>query len=301
MTPISRRHFVSLAAAGAVAAPAVLSTPAAPAISAQEIVDRIKQKLGVDWKTDTLDTFKAGDPATPVQGIVVTAMATMPVLRQAVTTRANFVITCEPTFYSKSDAAVPTAGRRGGAPPRPDKVLTAKNEFIKSNGLVIWRFSDHWRQRKPDPFSIGLADALGWRERVAADDVTRLTVPAMTLDALAAEVKGKLKARGGIRVIGDRQLIVQKIGLLPGTTPIQSALNLLPGVDALIAGEVREWESVEYARDKVAVGEKKSLILLGRLVSEEPGMNMCAQWIKTIVPEVVQRWVPIGDPYWRPI
>jgi putative NIF3 family GTP cyclohydrolase 1 type 2 len=300
MNAISRRQFVSLAAASAVVTPAVFSAPAASTITAQEIVDRIKQKIGAEWKTDTLDTFKAGDPATRVNGIAVTAMATMPVLRQAVTAGANFVITCEPTFYSKSDAAVPTAGRRGGAPALPDPVLTAKNEFIKSNGLVIWRFSEHWRQRKPDPFAIGLADALGWRKR-AADDPSRLTIPAVTLDALAYEVKSKLKARGGIRVIGDRHLKVQKIGPLPGTTPIQSALNLLPAVDAVIAGEVREWESVEYTRDKVAAGEKKGLILLGRLLSEDPGMNVCAQWIKTVVPEVAPRRIPVGDPYWRPI
>jgi hypothetical protein len=60
-------------------------------------------------------------------------------------------------------------------------------------------------------------------------------------------------------VVGDPQLKVQKIGLLPGTTPIQAALSLLPSVDAVIAGEVREWESVEYVRDKVTAGEKKAL------------------------------------------
>jgi putative NIF3 family GTP cyclohydrolase 1 type 2 len=290
---------VRLAATAAVT-PAVFSAPAASTITAQEIVDRIKQKIGAEWKTDTLDTFKAGNPGTRVHGIAVTAMATIPVLRQAVVVGANFVITCEPTFYSKSDAAVPTVGRRGGPPAPPDPVLTAKNEFIKNNGLVIWRFSEHWRQRNPDPFAIGLADALGWRKR-AADDPSRLTIPAVTLESLAYEVKSRLKARGGIRVIGDRQLKVQKIGLLPGTTPIQFALNLVPAVDAVIAGEVREWESVEYARDKVAAGDKKSLILLGRVVSEDPGMNMCAQWIKTVVPEIAPRWIPVGDPYWRAV
>src|SRR6185295_8904203 len=129
--------------------------------------------------------------------------------------------------------------------------------------LVIWRFSDHWRARKPDPLATGLTDALGWSKLRAADDPARVTIPALTLAALAKDLKKKLNARGGIRVVGDPQLQVRKIGLLPGTTPIQAALAMLPAVDALIAGEVREWESVEYARDKVAAGEKKSLILLG--------------------------------------
>ena len=43
----------------------------------------------------------------------------------------------------------------------------------------------------------------------------------------------------------------------PASTPIQAALKMLPNVDVIVAGEVREWESVEYARDKVFAGEKK--------------------------------------------
>jgi putative NIF3 family GTP cyclohydrolase 1 type 2 len=304
MNPISRREFVTLAAVGAVAAPpAVYSRFVHPpaALTAQEIVDRIRQKIGVEWKTDTVDTFKAGDPATAVKGIVTTSIATIDVLKQVVKAGANLVITCEPTFYSKTDAAEPASGRRGGPPPPPDPVFTAKNEFIKNNGLVIWRFSDHWRQRNPDPLADGLTDALGWSKFRTPGDAARVTIPELTLAALASDLKKKLNARGGIRVVGNPQLRVKKIGLLPGATPIQSALKLLPDVDTVIAGEVREWESVEYARDKVSAGEKKSLILLGRIVSENPCMKVCAQWIKTIVPEVATTWIPVSDPYWRPV
>lgn len=304
MKPIPRRRFITLSAAGAVAGPSILysrfaSAPLAP--TAQEVVDRIKQAIGAERNPQTVDAFKAGDPATVVHGIATTAMATMTVLKQAVRAGTNFIITCEPTFYSRADAATPPAGRRGGPPPPPDPVFTAKNDFIKSNGLVVWRFSDHWRQRRPDPFATGLTDAFGWSKFRGADDATHVTIPAVGLDALASELKKRLNSRGGIRVVGDPRLKVQKIGLLPGTTPIQIALGLLPGVDAVVAGEVREWESVEYARDKVATGEKKSLILLGRIVSEEPGMKLCAEWIKTIVPELPATWIANGDPYWRPV
>ena len=94
--------------------------------------------------------------------------------------------------------------------------------------------------------------------------------------------------------------MMRRIGLLPGTTSIQAALRMLPNVDAIVAGEVREWESVEYVRDKVFAGEKKGLILVGRIVSEEPGMEVCANWLRSFVPEVPIRHIPAGDPYWRP-
>jgi len=297
MKPISRREFVALTTAVPFAVPAILQSRAAP--TAQEVVDRIKQRLGIEWKADGVDTFKAGDPMTPVKGIATSAMATLDVLKQAVKAGANFVITCEPTFYSRSDAAAPGGGRRGG-PAAPDAVFTAKNEFIKGNQLVVWRFSDHWRQRTPDPLSIGLADTLGWGKLRAADDRRRIAIPATALEALVSDLKKKLNSRGGIRVIGDPRLRVATIGLLPGTTPVQSALSLFPLVDGIIAGEVREWETVELARDKVTAGERKSLILLGRVVSENPGMNECAKWLKDIAPEVRTTWIPVADPYWRP-
>jgi putative NIF3 family GTP cyclohydrolase 1 type 2 len=301
MKQISRREFVALTTA-AVVAPATLQSQSGQraSITAQDVVDRIKRNIGVEWKTDTVDTFKAGNPAATVKGIATTSIATMDVLKQAVKAGANLVITGEPTFYAKSDAATPTGGRRGGPPAPPDAIFTAKNDFIQANGLVVWRFSDHWRQRKPDPFAVGLTDALGWSKLRSADDPARIVVPTIALDSLASDLKKKLNARGGIRIVGDPQLKVQKIGLLPGTTPIQAALQLLPNVDAVIAGEVREWESVEYARDKVTAGDKKSLILLGRVVSENPGMDVCAKWLKSIVPELTTTWIPVGDPYWRP-
>jgi putative NIF3 family GTP cyclohydrolase 1 type 2 len=294
---ISRREFVAVAATGA-----VTSRTARPAadITAQDIVDRIRQKLDVSWNADTIDGFKAGDPAAVVRRMVTTSMPTMDVLKEAVKDGANLLITCEPAFYSRSDTAFPAPGR-GGAPAAEDPIFRAKNDFIRTNGLVIWRFSEHWRRRKPDPFALGLADALAWSKYRAADDPARLRIPPVKLEALAADLKKKLKTRGGIRVIGNPELRVQSIALLPGTTPIQAAVATLPHVDAIIAGEVREWESVEYARDKVAAGEKKALILLGCVVSENPGMNQCVQWLRTIAPEVPATWIPVGDPYWRPV
>jgi putative NIF3 family GTP cyclohydrolase 1 type 2 len=307
MKQISRRRFVAMTAAGTAGASLALSRDSAAAtITAQEVVDRIRKNLGVDWKPESVDGFKAGDPAIEVKGIVTTAMASMDVLKQAVKAGANFVVTCEPTFYGRADSATPPP-RRGAGPgspvpaSTPDPVFAAKDDFIRKNNLVVWRFADHWRLRKPDPFAQGLADALGWSKFMSAGDAASISIPEMGLDALAAQVKERLHSRGGIRVVGHARTRVRKVGLLPGTTAIQASLDTLPHVDAIVAGEVREWESVEYARDVVAAGGMKGLILLGRIVSEQPGMHVCAQWLGTLVSEVNIRSIPVGDPYWRPL
>ncbi len=301
MTGVSRRAFVRLGAAGAAAVPFVLeSAPVgAAALTAQAVVDRIRQSIGGEWNPATVDTFKAGDPSTVVTGIATTSLATIAVMRRAIDVGANLIVTSGPTFYSRADAPALT-GRRGNPPPPPDPVFTAKFDFITKNRLVVWRFNDHWRARTPDPFAQGIVDALGWAKDRVDRDPRRIAVPPITIGALAADVQAKLRARGGMRVIGRPEALVQKIAILPGTIPIQTTLTVLAEVDVLIAGEIREWESSEYVRDLVHAGRNKALVLVGRSMSEEAGMNVCAAWLKRIVPDAPVRWIPAGDPYWRP-
>ena len=290
MADLSRREFAALVAAAPFAYAGKMSG-AAP-ITAEEVVERIKKNIGVAWKLDSVDTVKAGNLPTIAKGIVTTSMATMVVLQQTVKVGANIVITGHPTFYGKAD--LPTLIKQ-------DPVFAGKNEFITRNDLVVFRLSDHWRQRRPDPLAHGIATALGWAKYQSAGDPLHFEIPTLRLDTLVSHVKNGLRSRGGIRVVGDPRTRVQRVGLLPGTTSIQTALKMLPDVDAIVAGEVREWESVEYVRDKVFSGEKKGLILTGRVVSEEPGMDVCAEWLKTFVSEVPIRHISAGDPYWRPL
>ena len=181
-----------------------------------------------------------------------------------------------------------------------DPVFLAKKEFIQKNGLVVFRFYDNWRNRKPDPFATGLAQTMGWTKYQAGGDPLRYDIPAITIEALAESLATRLKARAGIRVVGDPQSRVRRIAMLPGVSPLAATVKALPDCDLVLAGETREWESVEYAQDTVAAGQKKGLIMLGRVLSEEPGMNVCADWLKKLMPELPVRWLPAGDPYWRP-
>jgi putative NIF3 family GTP cyclohydrolase 1 type 2 len=317
MNRMSRRGFVRLGLAPALASPTLLgelvgsgsgqsrrsASRGGERLTAQEIVDRIKKSVGVEWNATTVDTFKAGDPSTVVTGVVTTSLATIDVMRRAVKSGANLIVTSGPTFYSRTDGAVPPTGQGPATAlsvSSADPVLNAKHRFIRANNLVVWRFSDHWRLRAPDPFVQGLTDALGWAKFRAGTDPRRVTVPPVTLDALVTDVKTALNARGGMRVIGDPRTRVRRIGVVPGSVPIHAALALLPEVDVMIAGEVREWESAEYARDTVTAGVDKGLILIGRTLSEDAGMKVCAAWLQTIAPGLPCRWMAIGDPYWRP-
>lgn len=290
MRPISRRGFARLAGSAALAGRRLAGQP--PVGTAQQMVERIQKNLGVPWQAQSLDTFKAGDPTAPVRGIATTAMATMDVLSRASKQGLNLVVTLEPIFFGRLDGQ---AGVRSD-----DPVYVAKNDFIRKNGLVIFRFTDHWRKRQPDPMATGLADALGWRAHQVKDDPFHYDLPAGTLGALAENLQKRLKARAGIRVVGDPAARVRRLAMLPGLSALAATMKELPDADVVLAGETREWESVEYAADSVAAGRKKGFIMLGRVVSQDPGMKLCADWLKTLAPGVPVEWLPAGDPYWRP-
>ena len=99
----SRAVFiVAMLAATDVTAPLDASAQA-PSLTARQVLERIKTNMGVPWMEQTVDTFKDGDPETPVTGVAVTMMATLDVLKRAADAGANLVITHEPTFYDHTD------------------------------------------------------------------------------------------------------------------------------------------------------------------------------------------------------
>jgi hypothetical protein len=69
----------------------------------------------------------------------------------------------------------------------------------------------------------------------------------------------------------------------------------------IVTGEVQEWESATYAQDVAFAGVKKGFISIGRVNNEATGMQVCADWLKTIVTEVPVLYIAAGDPYWRPL
>jgi len=280
MKHISRRRFAIIA--GAVP----LGLRGATPLTAEAVVQRIKMQLGGDWPATGPDGFKAGDPSRVVKGLTTTAMATMDLLKQSVRANTNLILTYEPTFYSRADAAT-----------GDDPVVKAKREFIEKNGLVVFRLRDHWQARKENDMVTGLANALGW-SRAIGNNIYEIS-PA-TAEATVASIRSKLNLRGGLRVVGDRNATIRRVLVFPGSMAPATMWQRYSEVDMIVAGEVREWENTHYAADIFTAGEKCALVTTGRVVSEDPGMRACAYWINNIVKELPVMWRGVGDPYWRP-
>jgi putative NIF3 family GTP cyclohydrolase 1 type 2 len=258
--------------------------------TAREVIAEVQKQVGVEWHADTVDTFKAGNPDTPVTGIAVTMMATMDVLQRASAKGLNLVITHEPTFYDHRDTP---AGMSEN-----DPVWAEKRALVEKHGMVVWRFHDHWHLRNPDGIEVGTVHALGWEKFQSPNDPFVFAIPETTLKQLAAEVAKKLDSP--VRVVGDPQIKVTKIALSPGAAGFEHETHLLEqgDVQVLLVGETREWETVEYAADAVTEGRKKALIVIGHIPSEQAGMEECTRWLKTFVTTVPVEFVPSRQPFW---
>ena len=264
-------------------------------LTARQVIERIQAHVGVPWQSDTVDTFKAGNPDTPVTGIAVTMMATLDVLKRAAVSGNNLIITHEPTFFNHLDK--PDELDQG----ENDPVLAEKREFIEKHGLIIWRFHDHWHARKPDGIQAGMVHALGWEKFQDPANQHLFTVPRTTVQALAADLKARLGIRV-MRVVGESHMEVTRVAMSPGAAGFAretSALEM-PDVEVLVVGETREWETVEYVADAVTEGKHKALIILGHIPSEQAGMEECTRWLKNFVTEVPVSFVPSAEPFWAP-
>ena len=267
--------------------------PAPPKLTAGDVVALIQKNVGVEWRKETVDTFKAGNAETLVRGIAVTMMATMDVLERASQQGLNMVITHEPTFYAHLDTP---AGID-----ESDPVWKAKRDFIEKHGMVVWRFHDHWHMRNPDGIEAGMVHALGWNNFQSRENQYLFVMPQTTVMKLAEEVKTKLDSPV-VRVVGDPEMKVTKIALSPGAAGEARELKALErdDVEVLLVGETREWETVEYAADAATQGRKKALIVIGHVPSEQAGMEECTRWLKGFLKDVPVQFVPTREP-WQPV
>jgi putative NIF3 family GTP cyclohydrolase 1 type 2 len=262
-------------------------------LTARAIVERIKSKVGVPWREQTVDNFKDGsNPDQPLTGIATTMVATYDVLQRAATAKRNLIIVHEPTYYSNLDDPKDIAN---------DPMFRLKRDFIASNNLSVFRFHDHWHRFGSDGIITGMADSLGWTQYKIPEERSLYVLPETSLNGLALRIRDRLKVRT-MRVVGDPATKVSRAMFNPGSTGLNQVIRCFSGagVDVLVCGEPREWDAVEYARDSIAAGKKKGLIILGHDMSEEGGMKECARWLKGFVTEIPVEFMPAGEAFWSP-
>jgi putative NIF3 family GTP cyclohydrolase 1 type 2 len=288
---ISRRNFI-ITGSALLAAPLAKTQQTPTQLTAAGVVERIRNHVGVGWRSQTVDRILAGDADTVVHGIAVTMMATLDVLERAVAAGKNMIITHEPTFYVHQDTT---------AEIQNDPTLKYKLDFIRKNNIAVFRFHDHWHARHPDGIAIGMMQQLGWEKNVDPHDPKRFLFSGEPLAQFCQDLQSRLNDRT-MRIVGKPVLPVKRVAASWGAADRLTTIPLFAraDVDVLVVGEAREWELVEYAQDSIAAGNQKALIILGHVVSEQGGMKYCTEWLKSFMTDVPVEFVPAAEPFWNP-
>lgn len=259
-------------------------------LTAGQIIERIKANVGIPWRDQTVDNLIAGTTEVPVRGIASTMMATLDVLQRAAAKGLNMVITHEPTYFSHQDRIEPI---------EQDPLYQFKRDFIQQHGMAVFHFHDHWHGRRPDGIATGMIRELGWEKNADPQNPKLFTFQETPLARLAQSMASKLNIRT-MRVIGNSELPVRRVLASWGNVSLMPGIPYLAQADVLVVGETHEWELVEYVQDAIASGQRKGLIIMGHLVSEQAGMKYCAEWLKGFIPEVPVEFIGSPEPYWRP-
>ena len=283
----SRRAFIG-GTLGLTAAQRIAAQSAAP-LTADQVIARIHENVGVPWRAQTVDNIVFGSGASPVKGIATTMMATFDVVKRCVAAGANLIVTHETPVYMHQDDVKPL---------ETDPTYLAKKEFIEKNQAVVFHFHDHWHAHRPDGIATGMARELGWEKNADPANPRAFQFPGTPLAQFAKEIQTKLNART-LRVVGDPKLPVNKVTASWGYMS-SVAMAARPEIEVLVVGETREWEVVEYIQDCITAGQKKALIVIGHVASEQAGMKHCAEWLKTFVREVPVHFIAASEPFWYP-
>jgi putative NIF3 family GTP cyclohydrolase 1 type 2 len=259
-------------------------------MTAREVVGLIKKNAGAPWNEQSYrDTFKVGNPDSTVKGIATTVMMTFDLLKRANAAGLNMVIAHEDTFWNDRDDTKELSG---------NPIYKVKTEYILKHDMIIWRDHDHMHVMKPDFTVVGSLRSVGIKGGENASMRPGIfTIPETTLGELAAQVK-RLTGSRAFRCVGDPKAKVSKILLGPGyATPRMTA-----EADVVIGGEQQEadggFDNVEYVMDAASLGMAKGVIMLGHVISEQPGMEDYANWLRTLIHGVPIQFVPAEEPFW---
>lgn len=287
-----RRRFLQTltAAAGATALQMIPGTSlAASALTVQDVIDTILKEIpGAPFK-QTVDTIKAGNPSQPVTGVVTTMFATVEVIEKAAAAGANFIIAHEPVFYNHLDDTRWLEN---------DAVFKYKMALLKKHSMVVWRFHDSIHAHKPDGVMKGVQQALGWEQYADANKPWLVNLPPTPLQSIIDHAKKKLGI-AHLRYIGNSKQTCSRVMLIPGSAGGRMQINAiaLEKPDLLMVGEVDEWETSEYVRDLRASGGTTALVVLGHIVSEEPGLEWMVPWLQQKIPGITITHIPSIDAF----
>lgn len=296
-TGLSRRGFC---AAGGQAL-ALAGLPAAAAARSRGVPSPLEIVSSLSGLADA--ELIAGRPGAGMTGVALLVDPTLAALRRAVAAGASLILSPETPFYARpadpaaASGSFATMAVSAVAVLHDSPAYRAKQAFITEHDLTVYRLVPRTSPR--DVSAEAVAARLGWTSHRLPGAPSIYAPPGVTVAGLIRLAHARLGASGGLRFIGDPAMPLNSVLIVPGTAEVVSTTQALRRAQALLAGDVREWEVVTYIHDSIDAGLPKALVATGRILSEQPFVERCALAVRQGFPLVPLHAPPEADPFWR--
>lgn len=246
--------------------------------------------LGQDWvdPQNTVDGFKAGDPALEVTAIAVSWMSSIWALREAMRLGCNLFITHEPTYFSHHE----DDSRFLNMPE-----VIAKRDWIASTGMAILRCHDVWDQYPREGIPDSWARLLELESPISGEGYYRIyDVTGKTALEVARQVARCTAPLGqqAVQLVGPADKAVTRMAI--GTGAATPLLHFLQAYQADLA--LCTDDGMSYWREAaLAIDLDLPLIVVNHAVSEEPGMVSLAKHLRRQFQPLPVHHIPQGCPY----
>ncbi len=238
-----------------------------------------------DWVNfnTTVDTFKSGDPETPVKGIAVAWMSYTAALKRAVDQGCNLFVTHEPTYYDHRDQNEDMFQFESAR---------AKREYVQRSSIVILRCHDVWDQYPKLGIPDAWSEALGFSGPVASSGFFRVfDVSGRTALDVARQVARKTKPFGqdAVQLVGPSDAPVRRVAI--GCGAITPFIRFVREFKADLA--ICTDDGFTYWRDGAfSIDSGIPVILVNHAVAEVPGLTLLAAQLKRQFPRVPVHAIP---------
>lgn len=264
--------------------------------AASEVISALSQLASAE--------LVAGRPDGAVTGVALLANPTLAALRAAAAAHCSLILSAETPFYARpadpgaSSGPFAAMAASAIAALQDSPAFKAKQAFITEHSMTVYRLNPLTSQAH-DISAEAIAARFGWTGHRIAGDHPIYAPPDMNVAALISLAHARLGAFGGLRFIGDPAMALRSILIVPGTAEVVSTTQALRNADALLTGDVREWEVVTYINDSAEAGPAKALVATGRILSEQPFVERCALAVRQAFPVLHVHDVAEPDPFWR--
>lgn len=214
--------------------------------------------------------------------VAVSMFATVEILQQAKDWGADLLIVHEPVLLQNAEA----------------QASRAKAEQVRSAGFPIYRDHDHAHASDPDLITEGGLRALGLHGKIEKTPYYASYLFQSDTTVTARELLNRMQNGLGLRYVrlaGEMDHPASRLAVCFGAPGGVYELLCREDVEILLVGEACEWNLCEYARDAVALGFHKSVIVMGHIGSEREGMKLLAERIAHRHPELEVRYFECGE------